>query len=131
MDERLLLVKTKGTDYSFLPGGHIEFCEKAEAALLREVKEELGKSAKIIKFLGAIEHQWLDDDVNNHEVNSLFRIDIDGLGPNGTPLSQEAQLQFFWVNISDIESHNVRPASVVGLVKNLDQKDSAFWDSTL
>jgi len=48
--------------YWVLPGGHIDYNEKVEEAIKREIKEELGISAKIKKLIGVYSdpkrHPW-------------------------------------------------------------------------
>src|SRR3989344_5324044 len=51
---RILLCKGKG-NYYCLPGGHVEFGETAEAALRRELMEELGAEVKSAQFIGSHE----------------------------------------------------------------------------
>lgn len=49
---KLLLVKSpKWFDKFVLPGGHIELGEKAEEALKREIKEEIGLDIENIEFI--------------------------------------------------------------------------------
>lgn len=48
----LLLVKAARWNNKYIiPGGHIEYGEKAEEALVREIKEETGLDVFDIKFL--------------------------------------------------------------------------------
>jgi len=54
VDGRLLLCHTKGARNTYLPGGHVEFREKARETLRREVEEELGVKAKVGRFLGVV-----------------------------------------------------------------------------
>ncbi|PJE64045.1 MAG: hypothetical protein COU90_04195 [Candidatus Ryanbacteria bacterium CG10_big_fil_rev_8_21_14_0_10_43_42] len=52
----ILLARAIGNGNTFLPGGHIELGEKAEEALVREIKEELGVDSTIRSFLDAVEN---------------------------------------------------------------------------
>ena len=62
----------------YLPGGRVAIGETAEHAVIREVKEELGITPKIVRLL------WLNqafftedvDDLNYHELCSYFLMDI-------------------------------------------------------
>lgn len=58
VDGKVLLAHRKGAGHTFLPGGHIDNGEKAEAAF-REFKEETGKKGAIKRFVDAIELQCL------------------------------------------------------------------------
>jgi len=54
--KKILLVKRARYPFSgywTLPGGHVEYGETLEAAMKREMKEELGISTKIKKIIGA------------------------------------------------------------------------------
>jgi 8-oxo-dGTP diphosphatase len=61
--------------FYYLPGGHIEFKESAENAVLREIYEETGYDATIERFLEILEHSWecLGDAVycHTHEINHI------------------------------------------------------------
>lgn len=54
-DGKILLEKRNNEPfkgYWTLPGGHIDFGETAEQAVIREVKEETGLTLKDVRFLG-------------------------------------------------------------------------------
>lgn len=71
-DGKVLLVKRNHEpfkDYWCLPGGHIDFGETAEQAIIREVKEETGLSFKP-KFLGYRDEIY--PDINWHGEVLLF-----------------------------------------------------------
>ena len=50
-DNKILAMKDERSPYYYLPGGRVQIGEKAEDAVIREVKEELEIDAKIIRPL--------------------------------------------------------------------------------
>lgn len=54
-DERLLVMKDNRSPYFYLPGGRVLLHETAESAVLREVREELGVEAVIIRPLWMVQ----------------------------------------------------------------------------
>ena len=46
-NNKLLAMKNNNTPYYFLPGGRVTLHESADAAIKRELKEELGIKAKL------------------------------------------------------------------------------------
>jgi ADP-ribose pyrophosphatase YjhB (NUDIX family) len=53
-------------------GGGIEFGELAEAAFIREIREELGQEVTEIKLLGVLENCFTYEDRSRHEVLFVF-----------------------------------------------------------
>lgn len=84
-NEILLLNRLKDPEKGkwCLPGGAIEWGEKAEEAILRECREEIGIECKVITFLGVYDYIWNEQ---NHWV-SLFYV----VAPKGTvqPMNME------------------------------------------
>jgi ADP-ribose pyrophosphatase YjhB (NUDIX family) len=54
-EDRILVACPVGEDWCFLPGGHVEPGESVESALLRELAEELGTEASIVRLVGVVE----------------------------------------------------------------------------
>lgn len=63
--QRILAMQDDRSPYFYLPGGRVQLGETAEQAILREVQEELGIHARIIRPL------WLNQ--------AFFTEDVDGL----------------------------------------------------
>lgn len=64
-DGKVLAMHDERSPYFYLPGGRVKMGETAEDAVIREVKEELGITAKITRPL------WLNQ--------GFFKEDVDGL----------------------------------------------------
>ncbi len=74
----LLTTKNKNTPYYFLPGGRVKLHESADAAIDREVFEELGVHGKIIRPLW-LNQGFFTEDVTNerfHELCIYYLVDI-------------------------------------------------------
>lgn len=83
-----------GKKYYFFPGGHINFGEGAKKALAREIKEELGLTIKNCFFIGASEHQFVEDSKKHHEINLVFEVKLNQLKFK----SRENHIEFFLKN---------------------------------
>ncbi len=130
-DGKVLLAHQKGASHTFLPGGHIGMGEPAEAALVREIEEEIGEPAVVTGFIGAVECTWTEDGQDNHEINLLFAADIPSLA-GGQPLtSREAHLEFLWVPPSELKAHNLLPEPLVACLLNWEAGYRAFWGSAI
>ncbi len=77
-DGSILAMQDERSPYFYLPGGRVKMGETAEDAVIREVREELGVTAKIVRPL------WLNqaffteevDALDYHELCIYFLIDI-------------------------------------------------------
>src|SRR5579885_609237 len=63
-DRRILIAQRRSTDTSPLkwefPGGKARDCESLEAALAREIEEELGASLAACREITSVRHQYAD-----------------------------------------------------------------------
>lgn len=126
-DGRLLVAHELGAAYTFLPGGHIEHGEGAEAALVREIDEELGLRPTVRQFLGAVEHIWPEDALDNQEINLLFKIDIDGFTPQESSPSCEPHLEFLWVDITQVADADLQPPPLIRLLASSMEGIQGLW----
>lgn len=120
---RILVCKTEGRDYFFLPGGHVEFGENMRKALIRELNEELGIKPKKTKFIGCVENIFLQNNKQNHEINFVFLTEIeeDEVEP------KEDHISFRWFLPHDlIEEKFVPPVLRNAILKWISDKKPFF-----
>ena len=71
---RVLVGKESRADFYTVIGGRVKFGETAEAAVLREIREELGVSAEIDRLYSINEKFFTLDGIRYHELEFLFLI---------------------------------------------------------
>lgn len=77
-DRKILAMRDDRSPYYYLPGGRVAIGETAEAAIIREVQEELGITPKICRPLW-LNQAFFTEDVDNlhyHELCIYFLMDI-------------------------------------------------------
>lgn len=60
-----------------LPGGTIKFNEESQNSAYREAKEELGLDNLQLNFAGILENFWNLDGVSYHQLNIVYRQEVD------------------------------------------------------
>ncbi len=122
---KILLCQSKGVDYYFLPGGHVEFGETAKQALEREFEEELGMCVKNAEYIGVIENIFSQKRQNHHEINLVFSAEPEQCSAK----SKEAHIEFFWKDIDALAGKDIKPTALKNaLIQWLSDKKS-FWGS--
>ena len=77
---RILAMHDERSPYFYLPGGRVRMGERAEDAILREVREELGVEARIVRPLW-LNQAFFNEDVarvDYHELCLYFLLDVSG-----------------------------------------------------
>ncbi len=112
LDGKLLVCHTKGAANTYLPGGHVDFGEGVETALVREIDEEMGRKASVTRFLGGCDHSFSQKGEQHCEVNLVFEMTVDGLVGGEDPSSEEDYIEFLWLDMNELESSNLEPATL-------------------
>ncbi len=75
-DDRILVLEgydpVKGETFYRLPGGGVEFGEFGQAAIAREMREELGAEIECVQYLTTLESVFVYAGQQGHEVALLY-----------------------------------------------------------
>lgn len=115
-EDKLLAMHDERSPYYYLPGGRVLMGETAEDAILRELREELDITARIVRPL------WLNqgfftevvDGIRYHELCLYFLIDASETdlllrGERFTRKEREHTLEFAWLPFSRLKEEYIFP----------------------
>ena len=108
-DGKLLLCQTRGASNTYLPGGHVEFMETARVGLEREIVEELAVSSQAGRFLGMVEHSFMQKGKPHCEWNVVFELSIPELSPSDRPVAADEHITFKWWDLDDLHAAKLEP----------------------
>lgn len=125
-DGKILAMHDERSLYYYLPGGRVKFGETAENAVIREVQEELGITARVIRPL------WLNqafftedvDDLHYHELCIYFLMDITNTdllirGESFTVKEDKRTYTFEWLEFDRLKSEYFYPLFLKKEIFNL------------
>ena len=98
---KLLAMRDENAPYYYLPGGRVHLHETAEAAVLRELNEELGISVEIVRLL------WINQ--------AFFAEDFSRTEGKHT-------LRFEWLSFEDLETKYIYPEFIKKEIFNLPER---------
>ena len=120
-----LICRRKGSDYWFLPGGHIDPGENGKDALIRELREERGSEIEISAFVGVIENFFEQNNQKICEINLIFQ--VLELGKMDERASKEDHLEFKFIKLNDFEKENVLPRALKNGIVQWIQDEKPFY----
>ncbi len=108
-ERKILLCRNKDKGYYYLPGGHVEFGEKAKEALARELKEELETiETEKISFMEASENFFVQNGEKHHELNLIFSV----MPARIKEKSKEDHIDFEFLSPEQVQKENILPPSI-------------------
>lgn len=124
-EDKILLCRKKIEDYYFFPGGHVEFAEKAEAAVARELAEETNIRPSDVTYIGTVENLIAESGEKIHEINLVFEAET----PEKEIKSTEEHLDFHWIKIGKMHEEKILPIVLKERVIRWIEDRQCFWGS--
>ena len=115
-EDKVLVHKAEGDDFWALPGGRVEMGESGEAAIMREMKEEIGLLFKVVRPVWVLENFFDHQEKNYHELSIIFLLrclDENALVKRGNAfhgLDSGILLVFKWLAIKELEHEPLYPS---------------------
>lgn len=115
-DGKILAMHDERSPYYYLPGGRVAIGETAENAVIREIREELGVTPKIVRPVW-LNQAFFTEDVNNlhyHELCIYFLMDITNTdlssrGKNFTTNEGDRIHTFEWLEFAQLKDEYFYP----------------------
>lgn len=113
---RILACRNIAGGYCYLPGGHVEFGERATDALRREILEETGLEVRVGPCVLVAEVIFDDAGRRRHELNLVFHVEHAALRPGDDApsviASREAAVAFEWLDLAALPNTDLRPPAI-------------------
>ncbi len=117
--EEILLCTVDGLGYWFLPGGRVRLGESGEAALARELAEELGHELPAGKLAVVAENIYHGSTLQ-HEVGLYYLLAWPGrLAPGDLHGGTEPGHRFCWMPVRELGTVRFEPAGLAAVLHDL------------
>lgn len=117
-DDHVLLHRAERDDFWSLPGGRVEAMETAQAALQREMREEINVAVAVGQLLVVIENFF----GHNHELGFYFAMTlprVDLTQPFTGLEDNDLRLIFQWFPLAALESLVIKPTGLQPALQQL------------
>jgi len=126
--ENKLLVQKKQDGSYTLPGGAPHVNETLEQGLERECSEEIGTQIQIMRLAFVADYfkqRKSHPPAIRHHIEFLFICTIPEtyIAHNG-PAPDKRQVDVQWINLDSVEFNNFIPASLINIIKQIDNTDN-------
>lgn len=118
-DEEILLCTVAGLGYWFLPGGRVRYGETTQAALARELAEELGYQFPAGELRLIVENIYAGAGIE-HEIGFYYHLPWPAALPSGDLHGHEPGHMFRWAPAGGLDSLRFEPARLASVFQNLD-----------
>lgn len=125
-ENRVLAMSDERSPYFYLPGGKIALGETAEEAALRELREELGIEAKVVRPLYIAQSFFTEEGSGEsfHEICFYILIDcsdtdLASRGESFIIKERHHTLEFKWLDVDSLENEYFYPTFLRKRMKEL------------
>lgn len=140
-DGKILMNKCRrpdGRQYIALPGGGQDEYEALEDAVVREIKEETGYDARVVRFAALAEEIRMDPDERQrnlgyaHRMLHIFIAELTGEAPE-KPKEPDYQMEeSIWLTPDELRDFGkVYPPTLPGRLEEILNGDGAVWLGTV
>lgn len=119
--DTILMCRAKDGGAYFFPGGHIEFGERAEDAIKRELHEELHLTVRHADLIGVVENIYEHGGLH-HEINVIFSIILSAYSVE----AHEDHIRFEFLQLRSFSEAIVLPSSLHASVLEWIKKRQPF-----
>ena len=117
----ILVCRGSGENFTHMPGGHIDRNETPEAALLREIAEELGRPVSSYIYATETDHKFVREYDGTLEVQHsyLYKVQLLPVINENRNLSREQSITTEWYAIHELWRANLQPSFYCDLLMKL------------
>ena len=123
-NNKALLHRLESDNFWALPGGRVELMENSYDAVLREMKEETGEDAKLIRLLWIVENFFANTNLENHEICFYYLLSFSDTNPllqmtEFDGIENGINLIFKWYDLDELQNTVLYPTFLKTKICNL------------